>query len=208
MNNSMEISVLIMAAGDAIRCGSNPVAKQLFPILGKETIIGRIIRQVKEYGHDPTVVTHRPDIASVTANNFMPENRETLCNSIISSKRLWTERTIIILGDIIFTAHGMEQIFLVDKPVSVVGNEAEMYALTFHSDQQARVLESLQAASEFVDRASKGKLRYFYKHYIGAPMTGEDRENKVLTWLRDGTNDIDSMDEYETQLKFWDRKGY
>ena len=203
----MGTSVLIMAAGDALRCEDSPVAKQLLPIPGEETIIGRIIRQVREYGHDPTVVTHNPDIASVTANNFMPENRETLCNSIISSSTLWRERTIIILGDVIFTAHGMEQIFLVDKPVSVVGNEAEMYALTFHFSQKADVLASLQAASEFVDNACKGKLRYFYKHYIDVPMTGKERENEVLTWLRDGTNDVDSMDEYRTQLKTWDRRG-
>lgn len=207
----MKTSVLIMAAGDGSRFGRYPTAKQLLPIPGGDTVIGRIITQVKGYGYDPVIVTHNPDIASVTTNAFVPENRETLCNSIISSQSLWSERTIIILGDVIFTEHGMKQVFLVNRPVNVVGNEAEMYALTFHHTEEEFVLESLQAASKFTHGASKGKLRYFYKHYIGGPTTGEDREedckNGVLTWLRDGTNDIDSTDEYKMQIKFWHRKG-
>ena len=43
--------------------------------------------------------------------HFNPKNNNTLCDSILSTQNLWDKKTIIILGDVIFTKDGMDTVF-------------------------------------------------------------------------------------------------
>jgi len=199
-----QTSVLIMSAGDASRFDSQ-TPKQLMQIPGAETVFSRQLRQIRENGCEPTVITHNSNIISVSNKHFIPQHRETLCNSILSSESLWLERNVIILGDVIFTKDGIDLVFSTERPVFVVGNEAEIYALSFTRSHAGRVQESLQLAAGYQENASKGKLRYFYKDYTGLPIYGRELERNVLVWLRDETNDIDSMDEYVGIVARWNK---
>jgi len=48
-----------------------------------------------------------------------------------------------------------------------------------------------------------GKLRYFYKACAGLPIEGPETEEEYMVWLRDETNDIDSMAEYHNMIARW-----
>ena len=197
----METSVLIMAAGNAVRF--NSYIKQLLPIPPGETIIARQIRQINRLGYSPVIVTHQEELARI-GECFVPENRETLCNSMLSTASLWSDRTVIILGDVIFTKYGIELLFSEVKPVAVVGNSAEMYGMSFLRGEHDKVKECLATASQIEDQGSRGKMRYFYKTYTGVPM-GPYSERKVLAWLWDATNDVDSQEEYNNTVAQWNK---
>jgi len=199
------MTVLIMAAGDAARY--NSIEKQLLPIHGNETIIGRQIRQIERSGHDPIVVTHSPTIAAYAPTVFMPHRRKTLCDSILSSRRWWRGETKILLGDVIFTRYGIDMVLATrpKQPVTVFGNEAELYAMSFMPSAYDQVARCLDIARHHRCSASVGKMRYFYKEYTGLPIYGGDLEHQILSWLRDETNDIDSPEEYKTTMALWNK---
>jgi len=195
------MTVFIMAAGDSARCFNVP--KQLLVLPDGQTLLGRLTNQIRGYGYDPVTVTHRDSIREQSWRASTPENRDTLCNSILSTNHLWSATNIFILGDVVLTRHGMQTIMQVDKEVAVYGNEAEIYAMRFdltHTD-------AVEAALTHGAAYKLGKLRYFYKSYVGLPLGGPDMENNTLVWLRDATNDIDSLEEYENMLRAWSVAG-
>ena len=191
------INVFIMAAGDALRCDKKP--KQLFMLPDGKTVIGRLIDQIEERGFNPVIVTHREDIAAMHENVFMPINRETLCDSILSTEPVWDYINIFILGDVVFTGHGISEALTNYNTVTVIGNEAEIYGMQFFDLYTNKVKDALKKGASH----GLGKLRYFYKAYTGLPMEGPDVEEKHMVWLRDETNDIDSVAEYQNMVARW-----
>lgn len=196
--------VLIMAAGDATRCFEFP--KQLLMLPIGETVLDRQVRQIRLAGHEPIVVTHRKEIIDIGYDHFVPENRATLCNSILSTEELWEEKTVIVLGDVVFTQACIDKLLGSYKPCHVVGNEAEIYGMSFVKSEWDKVVGKLQEASEH----RLGKLRYFYKVYAGLPIEGPEYEHTTLAWHRDETNDIDDMATYINMVARWngDQPGY
>lgn len=214
-----------MAAGQQQRFGGS-TPKQLLELPAGETVLARQLRQIRQQGYDGIVVTQHREIGSCVDKWFTPSNNETLCNSILSTERFWDKHTIILLGDVIFTRKGIETVFSCRSPVNVIGNEAEMYALVFTKSKHDQVKECLKKASELNEAGIAGKLRYFYKVYANLPEYGPELESaveaelgkgpytpqhlpnwnqNVLVWLRDKTNDIDSMHDYLqiTATKNW-----
>ena len=96
----MNTIALVLCAGDAVRM--NGVTKQLLPI-GKTTILGRILHQMYRYEQSVIVVTHDPEIGALHNQVHNPENRATTCETLLSSSHLWDDRTIVLLGDVIYS---------------------------------------------------------------------------------------------------------
>lgn len=212
-----DTSVLIMAAGQQRRFGSR-MLKQLLPLPDGSTVLGRQLQQLQQRGYEATVVASRPEICRQAGKWFVPKSSRTLCDSILSASRFWHGRTVVLLGDVVFTQGGIDTVFSCQGPVNVVGNEAEMYALVFIEGEYGIVAEHLERANRIESNGIAGKLRYFYESYASLPLLGPHLEprisaelnkdpyrlpcllpelhNTILVWLRDKTNDIDSMDEY------------
>ena len=191
------MTVFIMAAGNSARCFEIP--KQLLVLPDGRTILDRLVRQVGRYAYSPVVVTHRSSILDVSSRWLKPLDRRTLCDSILSTEEMWTETNIFILGDVVFTLAGLSRTMEMSGEMSVVGNEAEIYAMQFSLANKSKIVKSLKEAASY----RFGKLRYFYKVYTGLPIEGPYYEKNYMTWLRDATNDIDSISTYEAMLKNW-----
>lgn len=194
------MTVFIMAAGDSARCFDIP--KQLLVLPDGRTILDRLIFQARAYAHDPVVVSHRTHILNVSGRGIEPLNRRTLCDSILSTEELWSDNNLFILGDVVFTRAGLSRTMEMTGDMAVTGNEAEIYAMHFNISKKDRVVQALKEAASY----RKGKLRYFYKVYTGLPIEGPHYEKNYMVWLRDATNDIDSIDSYENMLRAWNAK--
>lgn len=192
-----DVTVFIMAAGDATRY--NKRLKQLLQLPDGNMIIERLIKQIKYRGHDPVVVTRNEKIAAVHSKTFVPDKKDTLCDSIFSTWPLWTRINIFILGDVVFTEHGINCAMHIYDSTKVIGNDVEMYAMQFNEANEEMVILSLLTAAAY----RFGKLRYFYKAYAGLPIEGPEIEEDHLIWLRDETNDIDSLAEYRNMIARW-----
>lgn len=199
--------VLIMAAGDATRYFG--VEKQLMKLPNGERVIDRLVRQVKDRGYTPIVVTHNEAILRRPGIYIVPEKRDTLCDSILSAGYYWgMNSTIVLLGDVVFTDDAIDTVFkrinIEDGPiVRFYGNDAEIYALRFGSQHNEWIARSLEKASKY----RFGKLRYAYKVMCELPIDGPELEDKILVWIRDETNDIDSHSDYDNMIARWNHDG-
>lgn len=190
-----------MAAGNATRCVGDP--KQLLRLPDGSTVLGRLVDQISSRGSVPLLVTHRISIAQEYQNFIVPHNHKTLCDSILSTDDYWSDTNLFILGDVVFTEKGINMAMSMTGDVMVLGNENEIYAMQFNLSDRREVKKALSQGAGY----GLGKLRYFYKAYTRLPMGGSEVEKCHMTWLRDETNDIDSLEEYESIMRKWNVAG-
>jgi hypothetical protein len=196
--------VLILCAGDAIRM--NGVQKQLLPI-GQTTILGRILNQMYQYDQRVIVVTHDPEIALLHDLAYNPENRNTTCETLLSTSKLWDDRTIVLLGDVIYSREVLNEIVNCHESIKVFGNSAEIFALVFDKDFHEEIKPLLHKGSNLFP----GKLRCFFHAYCNfEPDKGVAEpldNNKVFFRTHDWTMDVDNSYEYErAQLELVDTR--
>jgi hypothetical protein len=195
----MNTIALILAAGEAERMSGE--IKQLLPIR-HSTIIGRVLAQAKMYKTRSIVVTHKDEIAGCHHRVHIPKNHDTVCESLLSTSHLWDDRTIVLLGDVVYSDYTMGLIMNSVDLIRVFGNTWEIFAIVFDKKNHAKVKTALRKGSKH----RRGKLRYFYHAYCGFEMGRKEQEtvpleNDVFYYVRDWTRDIDSPYEYERLLE-------
>jgi hypothetical protein len=127
-------AVFIMANGRATRLPG----KHLKPIRG-EPLISRTLRQLK--GHDVRVyvVAHNPRILALSDTCVInPGPNQQLAESILQTEISWTDRNIVLMGDVVFSDDAIQKIITINQ-LAVVGSVrqdrikrgAERYALVF-----------------------------------------------------------------------------
>ena len=217
---SNDTSVLILAAGNQDRFGSDKPLKQLL-MAGNETIIFRICRQVKERGYYPTVVTHRSELVPFIEFSWLPIKKHwKLELGVCPKKRRWKvesllgvdyawgkKRTIVLLGDVIYQAHVMNRIFDCKAPDMFFGNYAEIFAYSFRYNKMAREMLT-KTLRECEVNGDKGTLHSLFRAYIDGFQYDDIEFHKdhsdVFTHVTgDGgwTRDIDAPGDYERFLE-------
>lgn len=197
MGNQSTIA-LILAAGEARRM--NGKLKQLLP-MGNTTIIGRTLTQLKSCQQRTIMVTHKSEIAACHHRVHDPVKRDTVCDSLLSAAHLWDDRTIVLLGDVVYSNDTFNRIMDCRDRIRVFGNTAEIFAIVFSSKEHAKVRAALRKASKH----RLGKLRYFYRQYCGLPvdmreMRGHPPEARVFYRIKDWTRDVDTPYHYKRLL--------
>lgn len=190
------LAVLVLCAGPLLPWEEG-WAKQLRPVAlsDPETVLGRIVRQVRENGHEPIVVTHRWDIreGAPDVGHFEPECRRTIAETWLYTRELWREQTAVLLGDVIHGAATMRETLAHRGSMMMVGDSAEIYAFTFPAEEHDRVAETLYR----VDLETlKGSPWEIYRKWCGFPYRSGQREDEVFHLVWDRTGDIDGKRQY------------
>lgn len=179
------------------------IVKQLLS-LKYECVIDRIIRQCNDRGYFPYVVSWNKDVLRRVMEEFRieTEKTETTSHTFLKTRDYWAERTIILLGDVIYSKATMDGIFAVNKEIAVFGNVWEVFAVAFMDNLWDNVIEALNKSKKH----GLGKLRYFYKAYCGFEMDcpeqpGEVLEPVIFRYTYDYTRDIDTLEEYHNVVK-------
>lgn len=205
----MNEHIIIMAAGENERFGG--VTKQFLDI-GCDTILSRITRQVIARQMEPrSIMTHKPEVRQYALDRyfqaFAPMVRDTKASSLISSMNWFGERTIILLGDVIYSTAAMDSIMSFDGSIRFFGDRAEIYAVCFTRQGLAdRLLRALiDAASMGRYRSlNGGNLRCVWQMLHGTWHDKRDPAEDVdhdFVIIDDFTRDIDNPYEYECALK-------
>ena len=197
---------LILAAGQQVRWEKeNPFGyrfKQLLPV-GEESIIARIVRQCREREVEPLVVTHKKEIVQATdARHHIPVRNRWTVETLLCSP-LDGNRTVVLLGDVVYSKTVMDRIFRYKGYIRVFGSEFEIFAISFSRPVSFHVRHALKEAIEHAESGGKGKLRKFYQAYCGLDMNSDHMETAVMSrvyYLEDYTRDIDSARSYKELL--------
>jgi len=219
-NPPAESRVFILpAAGEAQRWESSrserspnapapPWPKQLAPLPGHHTVLGRLIQQAlaapKPGDHVPVVVTHREDIAKVAndyaVRTFQPARRERLAQTLLSTVGLWADRTIVLLGDVVFyTPMAFRVAVDSSGDLEFFGTRFELFGLTFMRSQHKRLIAALHKA----DAPRAGKLWHILRVLSDVPMEhhSPDEHGQLLQLVLDGSNDMDTYTDYEEMCR-------
>jgi len=215
----MATSVFILCAGEARRF--NGVHKQLLQIRN-ECILERIIRQCRDRGIEPTVVSHHEVFRNVDCRLIVPEVHRYTDETFLSTQYLWNERTIILLGDVVYSKFAMDMVFADCKPVRVFGDQWEMFAVCFAESHWVKVVSALEHAIDVAVETGvngQGKIRKFYQSLCGLPLDTNTAEKEVeiyqndhlrvgsypydtiFYYVDDWTQDVDSHEDYTALLR-------
>lgn len=199
--------VFILCAGDSKRWSWENTPKFFVPVFG-DKLLPRTIKQVSRYDYTPMVVTHRTDVSSRLEGScgfIDPESRLYTCDTLYSTSKFWEDRTIVLLGDVLYSNSVMNKIISHKEDIIFYGNirEREIYALTF--TDRSRILKGIQEVDERVRDGHHGQLwQLFYSINKFGPETFPTwipYKNGMFSHVEDFTQDFDSVEEYEKFLK-------
>ena len=159
----MTTTIFIMCAGPPRII--NGTCTQLLPLNKGETFLSRQLKQTKGYSRH--IVTSTPEIKDFAIKHnvpvIKPESERSACNSILSTKHLWTDRVVILLGDVIFANKVMKKILNHTDRVMFSGDQYESYALSFSIDASDEIISALSQGAE----RWSGCLRYACRFWGG-----------------------------------------
>jgi len=175
----MKKVAIIPCAGRKIRWkGYLGVEKQLAPVNSAgETILGRTVKLLKENGvNDIYVMTDKPEIRKAPLNvTFVsPASSDHLTSTIISSKSQWSDRTMIVLGDVYFSRGAIKKIVKDEANirffgvmetsalVKMLGGRPEIFALAFNQTEAEPVTKALKLSTVLASVRDAGSERWFW----------------------------------------------
>jgi choline kinase len=190
---------IILAAGDQRRW-NGPGIKQLMNI-GGESVLARQLRQAKRIADVTIVMTHRPEIVveanSMGVHTATPERNAVLAETLLSSAEFWSDRTTILLGDVVFARYAIDRVLQTVEPVMFFGRADEMFALTFNELARDRVREVVQQVVDLNDAGKgRGKLVNCHRVYAGFEVTERKYDPGCYTVLKPPTRDLDRHRDY------------
>jgi len=201
--------VLLMCAGVGSRWAREE-PKQFVDIDG-EPLIERTLRLL---GGQPLVIVARHArfdavaTGKATVSTHHPASHETLLDSIYCTQlELGTAtRTIVLLGDVLYTEACLELIFGLATDFAVVGDDMEIFGMTYtevHHKALMALMEQLRKDAPIDGRPRtyyRGRIRQLYRLWNGIP---ENRHWWCGNYyhLEDGTQDFDTVEEYDAWLR-------
>jgi len=174
------------------------VAKQLLDAGNNETFLSRMVRQCRQRGlEDIVVITHTDDIREAALDLgvavFETENRVYTCGGFISSRELWQDENIVLLGDVWYTKATFDAI-ATSKGIKFFGNAVELFAFRFSKEHHEEIHQHLK---DVLDVA----------YVVGTPGSGKIRPlqesfpDKHFIRVHDLTQDIDTEGEYKNFMR-------
>lgn len=160
-----DTTVLILCAGEAIRFNGSGL-KQLLPIAG-EPLLVRTLRQLREMGYTGTVVSHLPELCCL-GESFEPATRRWTCETLASTQELWTDKTVVLLGDVVWSSSVLASVLDCKRQPMIFGNGREVYAASFLHEHQEEVDLALRRVITGAEkRVNGGKLWLLYRALAG-----------------------------------------
>ncbi len=201
-------TVILLCAGDGFRWGNYlGVPKQLIPFHG-EPLLHRTVRQLVEFGHTSEIVCVSCDsrLSIPGTLSFKPEAYRWTVETLLSSRPLWKERTIILLGDVFFAGKSLHRILDCTNPIAFFGrpwpsvysgcNHGEIFAVSFSNDGMEAMLRGAGQALRTAQNGSWGNFWDLYYATARIELGSNHTETRLFKVLDDITNDFDTPKDY------------
>jgi len=201
-------TVLILAAGEQKRWAEDSAEPKQLADIGGESLILRIIRQVKERDELPIVVTHDYAITRATVESAIISQPGKYCRwvveTVLSTLMLWgdsDEPVVVLFGDVIFSKVTMDLILGETETLpKFYGNGCELFAVRFCPDDLLCLLVKHLGMARHGGYKEIGRFWNVYRALIGVELDKHVIHDNppYFAMIEDWTNDIDNMGEYVT----------
>jgi len=211
-NDLIMAKIIILCAGEGTRWGNHmDLPKQLIAING-ESLLHRMIRLFGSHGyHDVSIVSNDERMNLPECGFFRPPQCRWIAETFLSTRPLWADKTIVLLGDVFFTENAVEKIASFKEGVHVYGRPGrslytgccygEIFAVVFDQSQRDNVIKHAEIACQDAQTGGRGKLWNFYRSLAGFPLNKEIVEKNIFQKIHDFTDDIDYPSEHGALVK-------
>lgn len=216
-NKVFATSVVILNAGLGEKWGNYMgIPKQLIKI-GNETILGRTIRLVRQMGIDNIIsVTNNERLILKGSKQYMPKSFRWTVETLLSTSELWTEWTLVLLGDVFYTPTAIHAICTTNKEIQFIGRCSpnkfnarrfgEIFALKFNINQKEIIQKALLQVIARCDKIALGNMWDLYHTLVGLPLrTFDCVEDKIFLEVHDFTDDFDKPKDYELSKDLYEK---
>ncbi len=157
-------SVIITAAGEGSRWNSDISELKQLAIIDGKSVIQRTIDLLHKYGYKQIYVAARSDAlarAIYDAKIIEPQKTNSLSDTILSCSDYFSDKTIILLGDVYYSEQALQMVLGFEKSVQFFGLDRssisvieenrtpEIFALSFRKEDKTRIIDLLKENSEF-----------------------------------------------------------
>lgn len=160
----MNTAILILAATNHHIGWNRKGCRHLVDIDG-EPLLVRTLRQLAELGYNATVVTDKPEIRAVVLNCFVPEDYTWIVSTILSTRELWDDRTIVLMGDVVWDLYTLGLVLGIKRFPKFCGSGHEIHAITWLREHFER-FEAVLRATEVYANARPSEACYPKHFYI------------------------------------------
>lgn len=205
----MTFTAIVLAAGEGKRWGNyTDVPKHLLEIDG-ESLIQRTTRQISAYADKTFVVGTDDSYKTEFSELFIPEEKKVSLemHKFSSSEKLWSERTVLLFGDVYYTDEAISTIvqdtedftfFLRSGPSSFTQKPyGEIYAFSFLDSIHRKLKESIDILLIQHDIYSAGGWSLM-RHLLGISHRSRTKDHltkghyiEIDDWTEDFDHPID-----------------
>ena len=205
----MTFTAIVLAAGEGKRWNNyTDVSKHLLEIDG-ESLIQRTTRQISAYADKTFVVGTDDSYKTEFSELFIPEKKKSPLemHKFSSSEELWSERTVLLFGDVYYTDEAISTIvqdtkdftfFLRSGPSSFTQKPyGEIYAFSFLDSIHRKLKESIDILLIQHDIYSAGGWSLM-RHLLGISHRSRTKDHltkghyiEIDDWTEDFDHPID-----------------
>ncbi len=205
---------IILAAGRGERWNDYlHIPKQLLPI-GDEPLLHRTVRLLRHHHiSNIVIVAHDPALSVAGVDFFEPEQSEWVLETLCTTRSLWRDRTLILLGDVFYSERAMRKIVRFDGRMRFFGRRGpsrftrgrwqEIFAISFNQLAAETLFDAAGQALTFVHHEGRGKLWDAYRVLAGFPLDSGLTDTALFFNIDDFTDDFDTAEDYLRAKKYY-----
>ncbi len=190
--------IIILCAGQANRWAPKSL-KQLVPIDG-EPLLHRTVRLLRSFEYDDIYIACiDPKLRIEGCKHFTPSDARWTASTLYSSRHLWDNRTIILLGDVYYTEESLTKILECPSELKFIGRlgpssftgcpYGEIFGLLFSDSmhlQLENILKTIIEKAEHLHRDTLMRYVAFAFSYVKRFLSSLQKQKKGNVFKRMG----------------------
>jgi len=188
-----KIAIIILASGTQERWKGEGL-KQL-SLINNVPLIERTLDQLD---NKAVVITVHRELMKYPY--YIPSGCRWTVETFLSTQSLWGDRTIVLLGDVLYSEADLKTILDYDGDHSVFGSflQGELFAFSFSHTVNSKILFHLKRVIFHAQFGGRGKLWELYRSLVGLPLHWHRKRDHFVEIS--GSTDFDTYDEYKQYI--------
>ena len=205
------VKAIILCAGSGRRWNEYLGRPKQLIVIQNESLLARMTRLLHEHGvTDIHIVSNDDRLGTVGCGFFRPVRCRWTVETLLSTRELWRERTLVLLGDVYYSEAAILTIVEFERDLGVFGRPSrnrfthkrrEIFALSIGSNGASDVVRNASVVLKYAVAGGEGKLTQLYHSLVGFPFERYDMyEREVFMTIDDLTDDFDYPTHYDRFL--------
>lgn len=206
------VNCFILAAGKGERWKNHTGKPKQLLEFGNESLLERTARILNQFQiNNIYIVSNNNNFRLDSALLFPPSSYCSICDTILSTKTLWSQKNLILLGDVFYSEKCLNEIIKCNSDLKFFGRpwpsrftlctHGELFGFAFKRKVATKIIDKLKIISKRYRNHNRGNLWNLYQLVAEIPYDSKAIDKSLLTVINDFTDDFDTPRDYERSKK-------